>query len=331
MRSLKLWVCLLAVMLTTGFLCGQAHASCPDSSYDVPAAEGISGVSAQLHRDDSASAWRGCLSVGACVWETDNAVANMPLEAEYMPPGHWKGRAPCGLRITGFGGTAKSCSSSARLAAMLKPAAELISRQWRPKCTSTSIMKQVSIGSEAFLRLPVMRPEACMTLYVRQSDGAAAVVLSANLSCTNTDIGLAMVAPALDPLSPTVVAGTSDFNRHIALRLSLNTPPISVGLPAREAAYIDNVWLPALGEILANHPDAVRAAAAPLPDDGASSVGFYLNYLAAAALRLEWHEDGNTAPAPVNIFKQVSSWMADIALSRGVDRRNSFFRAELLE
>lgn len=329
MRSLRHRVCQLAIMMIIGILCEEARASCPNSSYDVPAATGVSGVRVQLHRNNSASAWQGCLTVGTCVWETSNAVANLPLEPEYMPSGHLQGGSPCGLRVTGRGGTTKSCSGSARLAATLKLAAELIAVQWKPQCTNTSSVEQVLIGGEAFLRLPVMRTEACMTLYVRQSDGAAAVALSADLRCANTDIGLAMVVPDLDPLSPTVVAGTADFSRRIALRLPLNAPPVSVALSAGEAAYIDNVWLPALGEILANHPDAVSASTAPLPEDGGSSVGFYLNYLAAAALRLDWHENGNTAPAPVDRFDQVSSWMADTALSSGVDRRNSFFRAEL--
>ena len=169
-----------------------------------------------------------------------------------------------------------------------------------------------------------------MTAFVRRSDGATAVILSSQLNCANADAGIKQASSVLDPSAPTILAGTPDYSSYIALKMSVGSIPAAVGLSASKLNYLNNTWLPALDEIWNNDPGIALVPNAPLTQEANTRFGFYLNYMAAAAMRLDWLARGQVAP-PIKDFDQVATWMADTALSKGVDRRHSYFRAELLK
>lgn len=311
----------------------QAQAACPDKSFSVAAESGPSDLRIQLHRNSSTSVWKGCLAITSCVWTTDDAKTDLPLEAGYTRPGHLSSGSPCGnVRMSGSatGGTIKSCSASSELTSTLSRMADLISGEWKPSCDSVARVEQIEIDGTIFLRLPVNRAGNCMTAFVRRSDGATAVILSSQLNCANADAGIKQASSVLNPSAPTVLAGTPDYSSFIILRMPVGSIPKAVGLSANEMDYLNNFWLPAVDEIWNNDPGFARVPNAPLTQEANTRFGFYLNYLAAAAMRLDWLARGQVAP-PIKHFDQVSSWMADIALSKGVDRRHSYFRAELLK
>ena len=344
MRTISQILCAVMSYLVLCLIGVQAQTACSDQSFSVASTPESSNLQIQLHRKSTSSDWKGCLTIANCVWKTENAKNDLPLEAGYTQKGRLTSGSPCGnVRISDSakGGTIKSCSASSELTSTLKHMADLISK-WKPSCSADApTIEQVEIDGTKFLKLPIKflklpikRAENCMTAFVRRSDGATAVVLSSELKCNKeADSGIKHAISVLDPSAPTVVAGTQDYSRFITLSMPApaGSNPKAVGLPASKMDYLNKTWLPALDEIWTNAPGFVRVPDAPLSQEANTRFGFYLNYLTAAAMRLDWLARDQVAPDYIEDFDQVSSWMADIALSKGVDRRHSYFRAELLK